>query len=177
MIESNDYAGIVYHFDPGLLTAAVLLLILLLVLATAFLSGKKAWRGLCLGTLIVAIALIICLTLVLREKYYRGILPIPFKRLADSPQPAAVLSEMLENLLMFLPVGFLLSALIADKKRRPIAVTVAFSLGFSLAIEILQYVFSTGYAQADDLLMNAMGAFLGALSYSCGRRIREKRSA
>lgn len=33
----------------------------------------------------------------------------------------------------------------------------------SLAIEIAQYVFALGYSDIDDLLMNTLGAFLGAL--------------
>lgn len=47
--------------------------------------------------------------------------------------------------------------------RRPLLTTVLVGAATSLAIEIAQYVFALGYSDVDDLLMNTLGAFLGAL--------------
>lgn len=65
------------------------------------------------------------------------------------------------NLLLFVPLGFILCSMFHVKHRVLKAVAVAAC--FSLTLEITQYVFALGYSDIDDLIMNTLGALLGGI--------------
>ena len=73
------------------------------------------------------------------------------------------LLNLLGNIILFMPFGFLgdaLSGLPANKFRVIIA-----AFFFSLCIELLQLVFRIGVYDADDILLNTLGAYLGLCAY------------
>ncbi|QYH19044.1 VanZ family protein [Corynebacterium aquatimens] len=61
------------------------------------------------------------------------------------------------NIALFMPVGWVAYRLLGDVKRATLA-----GAGFSLVIEVLQYVLAAGYSDVDDILFNTLGAFAGA---------------
>ena len=69
--------------------------------------------------------------------------------------------EVLLNVLLYLPLGYLLP-FVSKKFRRPSAILL---IGFlcSLATELGQYYTKLGYFQVDDLICNTMGALIGGL--------------
>lgn len=72
--------------------------------------------------------------------------------------------EILCNISMFIPFGFLLSATMPFHKRLCLIVFVAGFL-FSCIIEILQLELMRGLFEFDDIFNNTIGAFLGYLLY------------
>lgn len=66
------------------------------------------------------------------------------------------------NILLFIPLGFLLP--LADKQLSKCLFTTLVGAGLSLFIEITQYVTRTGLCELDDLLHNTLGTFTG---YQC----------
>lgn len=79
---------------------------------------------------------------------------IPFHYLAADFRP------YLENVLLFIPFGFLLPLL--WERYRPFWKTIFFGFLFSLAIELSQ-LFNRRVSDIDDLLMNTIGTFAGWL--------------
>lgn len=59
------------------------------------------------------------------------------------------------NILLFLPLGFLLGT-VTDNWR-----IVQFGFILSVFIEFLQYIFTMGWCQADDVLNNTIGTAVG----------------
>ncbi|WP_328588356.1 VanZ family protein [Corynebacterium urinipleomorphum] len=54
---------------------------------------------------------------------------------------------------------------------RPLLATALVGGGFSLIIETWQFFFGLGYSDIDDLILNTLGAFIGAvLAKLCGPR-------
>ncbi len=70
---------------------------------------------------------------------------------------------VIENILLFLPYGFLLGMLCKGKS----CFCKSAAIGFltSLGIECLQYISSRGVFQTDDLITNTIGAVLGYLVF------------
>lgn len=66
------------------------------------------------------------------------------------------------NLLLFFPFGLLFYDLL--KTKRNIIIYVICTAAFSLALEIIQFAFSLGMAEADDIIHNTLGAFVGYLA-------------
>ncbi|KAB1503904.1 VanZ family protein [Corynebacterium sp. 320] len=72
----------------------------------------------------------------------------------------APLTNTFGNILLFLPLGFLLMNL---HRRSSLRVVALIGLAISLSIETLQYIFALGYSDIDDVLFNTLGAVCGAL--------------
>lgn len=68
------------------------------------------------------------------------------------------------NVLLFYPAGLLACSLLPRAwkgRRKLLLVTLAFAV-LSAGIEFCQYRFALGQAETDDVIHNALGAFLGA---------------
>lgn len=86
---------------------------------------------------------------------------IPLLDIVNSP--AAYIKNTILNILLFMPMGFLLPAV--WKEYRPIKKTVFMGLLISVIIELLQ-IFTFRLTDIDDLITNTLGTFLG---YYCGK--------
>ena len=63
------------------------------------------------------------------------------------------------NILWFIPFGYYCVAY----EKKTIGIAVLMGLALSLFIEVLQFVLGTGISEIDDLILNTLGSFLGAL--------------
>ncbi len=85
---------------------------------------------------------------------------IPFADLIDTfkKSSASFIYLFLGNILWFVPFGFYL------RKIKKCKILTVITLGFclSLSIEIMQYIFGTGVNEIDDLMLNTVGALVGA---------------
>lgn len=103
-------------------------------------------------------AVILLITLLNRQPEERIAYLIPlwsYKRILEGNWRS--LYENICNILMFMPLGFLLPVLFHTNKR--ITTIVGFFL--SVIIETLQFSFALGSFEVDDLINNTLGSFLG----------------
>jgi glycopeptide antibiotics resistance protein len=91
-------------------------------------------------------------------------------------------AELLSNVVVFIPFGLFLSEFLASAKRfsagRRLGLATLAGFGLSLCIECLQLLLRVGFFELTDLVMNTLGAFVGAL-ISAGLRkvVGERRHA
>ena len=71
---------------------------------------------------------------------------------------------IVQNLILFMPFGFLLYA-VTDRPRTSRILLLGFAL--SLAIELCQMLFHLGWFEVDDILHNVLGTYLGICLYRC----------
>lgn len=74
-----------------------------------------------------------------------------------------IIINLLGNLLIFTPMGFLLPLL--SKKFRKAWTVICAGFLSSLAVETIQFIFTVGSADIDDLILNTLGAWFGYLAY------------
>ncbi len=80
--------------------------------------------------------------------------------------------NLLGNILVFLPFGFLVPSMWpSSDKKHPIALFLLTVL-FSSMVELLQYVTGVGTADVDDVILNTIGGCLGYQVYAAWRHIR-----
>lgn len=73
--------------------------------------------------------------------------------------------QIILNIAMFVPFGFLIASLFQSlEKNHTSIITVFVGALYSTCIEIIQYKFSLGTFEVDDILDNTLGAFIGALT-------------
>ena len=74
--------------------------------------------------------------------------------------------EIISNFAVFVPIGFFLSEFLSTVKQvsvtRQIVYVTLIGLGFSLCIECSQFFLHVGFFELTDLVLNTVGAFVGA---------------
>lgn len=76
------------------------------------------------------------------------------------------------NILWFVPFG-----LVCCAKKQGIWKTLLWTFLLSLTIEVLQFVFSSGYSDVEDLILNTLGGGLGYLFFCLCYRFRKQHIA
>ena len=75
-------------------------------------------------------------------------------------------AEMMSNIAAFIPFGLFFSEFLASAKRfsagRRLGLATLAGFGLSLCIETLQLLLRVGFFELTDLVMNTLGAFVGA---------------
>ncbi len=102
----------------------------------------------------------------------------PFRFAPDGPSMLAALDlltwarasrgDMLNNVLLYGPLGFCLALIVEPRLGRPLAFVTAAIVGalFSLSMELLQASIAPRVPSLTDLTLNALGALAGALAGS-----------
>ncbi|MCD8223108.1 MAG: VanZ family protein [Clostridiales bacterium] len=80
---------------------------------------------------------------------------------------------VVENVLMFVPLGILLPLIFAGQ--RSLLVCGLTGCVCSTALECLQFVTQRGHCQLDDVVMNTLGAVLGWVLYRTGQFVLRKK--
>lgn len=76
----------------------------------------------------------------------------------NSIRRGGLASNFLGNIILFIPVGFLLQLLIGKKKG---CWVILIGSGFSLLIELVQLLTHRGYFDLDDIMLNTLGTIMG----------------
>lgn len=165
--EFREYLSLLYQCIPQCVfdTAGVVFIIgaVLILLIWGF---SKGWRKIGALLLVEYLALIYCSTLAFRRTIEN--LPvkiIPFERYANvfNGTREHLEPELLMNVLVFIPVGLLAATALKCIKWWQALLA---GLGVSLSIEVLQYCFSKGTAEIDDVIHNVAGCLIGYGVYS-----------
>ena len=82
------------------------------------------------------------------------------------------LTEIMENVLIFVPMGIYLQMLLPDVQFYKKLLTIA---GGSLLLEIAQYILAIGNSDITDLITNTAGGFLGLVLYCMIARLLKNR--
>ena len=145
-----------------------LVLVLLLVLWAyyrAYLPKKLFWSmNLCM--LVVAVSAVLYLTVFSRKVGTYDIVLVPFSALSEAKKEPERYRSMLMNVFLFFPLGMACANAFSDKMkmRRRVILVVAIGFALSTAVEYIQYRFSLGMAETDDVICNTLGALVGSLS-------------
>lgn len=78
--------------------------------------------------------------------------------------------SMLMNVFLFFPLGLMLPFALSER-RNPVLLSLLIGLLMSVLIEILQYAFSLGRAETDDVIMNTLGVLIGSVSFILSKLI------
>lgn len=93
---------------------------------------------------------------------------IPFRsiyRIATfSPTIIDPIRILLGNVIMFVPLGFLLPTIWRNMRKQMTIVTIGFL--FSFSIELSQFLFTHRVANIDDVILNSFGTWIGFMIFS-----------
>lgn len=128
---------------------------------------KKYWRSLLFSSFLLEfLFVLICSTVVFRNShtdYNYNLVPFwSYSKIYACNWE--VLTEVLLNVALFIPIGLLLSGIVRGKRLSKVVLS---GILISSTIEILQLVFKKGLCEVDDIIHNTLGCFIGFALY-CG---------
>lgn len=151
----------VFHGVPlGLFVGCLMVFCVSAVFLLAFFEVKKGLRYLMCLLLIEYFLILLSSTVVFRpyslllEHYF-----VPFwsyKAILNGEKELII--DNLLNVLVFLPIGFLLGIVLKTKQFWRVLIV---GIGVSVMIETLQYTLNRGVAEFDDMMHNTLGCMMG----------------
>lgn len=78
---------------------------------------------------------------------------------------------ILDNILVFVPFGMLFPNLLNKNQKHKLIISAAAGMTFSVMIESVQYVFSLGCTELDDVINNTIGAVVGCGIFALGEKM------
>ena len=109
-----------------------------------------------------------------REYQYNLVLFKEIKRFIEYREELgafAVFTNLFGNILIFMPFGFFISM---ASRARGFFMTLFYSFGLSLCVEVFQLLTKVGSFDVDDLLLNTIGGVLGYILFSICNTIRRR---
>ncbi|MBR1534847.1 MAG: VanZ family protein [Ruminococcus sp.] len=153
----------VYHID--LLTAALIMLGLVIVWSVIGVLFAKNMRTICVTAVVISGVIIFLLTLCARGEVgaSRDMMPLALFRRGVNEPP--ILRSIMMNVFLFIPLGMSLPYLIRSSAWIRMLLTVLIGFCVSCGIELIQRFFAVGMTQADDVISNTLGMAIGACTY------------
>lgn len=129
-------------------------------------KSLNKWSGLACACLSYELAFVFSVTLSGRERTmddsWEMIPFVSWIKVFDG-ENIALLTQILANILLFIPLGFLLPC--CFKRCRKYRYTILYSAILSLAIELIQGITQIGLFETDDVIHNTLGACIGVVAF------------
>ena len=118
----------------------------------------------------IAVAIILWLTILSRDTVVDDSLAnYPFHSMLsfwNNIKKYGITGNFLGNIFIFIPIGFLYSPAFEERNQiQKLNGPILFGFSLSLMIELTQLVFSKGYCEIDDVLLNSVGTAVGCVFY------------
>ena len=129
-------------------------------------ASEKTWHTVNLLLVLASVCFVLYATILNRSESETALILTPFAALAAAQHQPELYREMLMNVLLFFPLGLALSNALPRKWHRWIRIILTTLAGclLSTCIEYAQFRYSLGTAEADDVICNTLGAFVGSTS-------------
>lgn len=162
----------------------IILIMVVLIVLWALIAWKvsqkgtwnNSWKNVNLGLFIVSIFFVTYTTVLSRSKGTSEICLIPFYSFVLAREQPEIFRSMLMNVFLFVPFGLTLSQILPEQWRNGKRMIIAICAGLLLScfVEGMQYMFSLGRAEIDDVLTNVLGTGIGTGGVYLGGRFLEK---
>lgn len=162
----------------NLMWTSILVLALIIIWGCFFVGSGRKYRGIVNTVLLcLSLAVILYATVLGRETGEFAAVLRPFASLEAARTQSEYYREMFMNAFLFFPLGLTLSHVLPRGWHRwgKIALTTLIGCLLSAAVEYTQYRYSLGLAEADDVICNTLGAFIGSLSLLVAHRTEKRR--
>ena len=143
------------------------LVLLWLVLSILFKRLPGFWKWMNLFLFCAVVVFILWRTVGNRAGGKQEICLIPFYSFVAARSSTERYRSLVANILLFIPFGLTLPFCL---KRNPVNRTILAAFGFSVVIEMSQYMFALGLCETDDVIFNTLGAAFGTLAFVCSRK-------
>lgn len=130
----------------------------------ALYSKSKLLKVISVIGFLLSVLGIIYITVLSREVGIFSLELRPFYSFVTAKELPEMYRTVFMNVFLYVPFGVFLSYTISRKhKAMSVIITVISALIISVCVEAMQYVYSLGRCEIDDIILNTLGACCGAL--------------
>ena len=156
--------GLIY-VQPLHRIVIVMVVLVILWAAIGKIAGRRQWWKWFNAVVFLGIvSAILYTTVYARGENLQTPVLIPFHSFIEAKIQPELYRAMLMNIFLFEPIGLSLTNIL-PQKAHPVAITVVFAMLLSIGIEASQFCFHLGRCETDDVIMNTLGAVIGATAY------------
>ncbi len=125
----------------------------------------RKWKIFNLCFALLALLAVLYTTFLTRSAASSVIRMIPFHSFEMAKSNPEMYRTMMMNVFLFLPFGLFVGSLMPKKLPAVLEIVLTFLLGiaFSVGIEYVQYKYSLGICEIDDIICNSFGVLMGSL--------------
>lgn len=138
-------------------------------LAASFMEkhGRKAiWVWVNRAAMLTVLAAVAGVTLWFRSETVSEVILTPFYSFVEAKTEPEIYRSMLMNVFLFVPLGLTMPFALPSKWKHRRLITIIFAFLLSGGIEFLQYRYSLGRCEVDDVICNTLGAVIGTLQFN-----------
>lgn len=163
--------GQFFHFIyvSNIRTILIAMPVLLLIWSLIGMLPQRRMRLIGAIAAVIAVGAILYVTVIARGGSDAGVSPVPFSAFSAARENPELYRSMLMNVFLFMPLGLSLVYVWRGGIPKRLLLTVLTGLLLSLIVETVQYMGSLGFAEADDVICNTLGALLGGCAYPLSR--------
>lgn len=167
MVELFKYIESLYSHIPKEVYIFLFVLLCLSLIFSMVINRHQRKRYILLSLLLEYVCFVFCSTVIFRDYVkIRKFNLIPFwSYAAIIAGQKNLLIENLMNIAVFVPIGFLLGT--TNYKKFNWQGVFLMGLALSLVIETMQFLFTRGFAEVDDVMHNTLGCQIGYGVYIC----------
>lgn len=130
-------------------------------------TNCRIFHDLLLYSVFAFYLLVLFALLFMKKQSFSSVSLVPFRTIAEYLSDEVLrrsfaLSNLLGNVVLFVPLGGYLTLFNRDKR---IYTNVQWIVLISAAAEALQYLFRVGATDIDDVILNGLGGFIGVAAY------------
>lgn len=152
-------------YTSDMMTILIAIPVLVLVWAAVGAAFFRKIRFLSGVLAVVSAAVILYATVLSRSESSLGADLIPFSSFERAKVNPEMYRSMLMNVFLFVPAGLSLPFVFGGDTAKRMLLTLLAGFLLSAGIEAVQYFFSLGMTEADDVICNTLGAAIGACAY------------
>lgn len=156
--------GLYQHVPIEVKVSLLLFFFLGVVVILVYKREQCRWRFIAGLIFIEFVALLYCSMVIFRSSYVNpkyNFLPF-WSYTAIQEGRLDLIPENVMNIIVFIPVGFLLGMTFPGIKWWMV---LLFGGGLSVSIELLQFIFKRGFSEVDDVIHNIVGCLIGYSLY------------
>lgn len=159
----NELYHLIYASKLSVIIAAIPIIVLVWSVIGALFS--KWIRVIALIATVIVLSLVVYASVISREIGYKGTELIPFSSFARAVERPEMYRSMLMNVFFFIPFGLFLPYVFCGSTTKRVWLTILLGFLLSVTIEVVQYLFTLGLAETDDVICNTLGTLIGSCSY------------
>jgi len=115
--------------------------------------------------IVLSAAIILYATVIKRTQENLGFDLIPFSSFQRAVEQPEMYRSMLMNVFLFVPLGMSLVFVFSGSALKRILLTVLVGFLLSVTVETVQYLYSLGMTETDDVICNTFGALIGSMAF------------
>lgn len=161
----------IFYVQPMFFAVVETIIMCVVWMVIMLILHRKAQRTISIVCCILSVGVILLFTVHGRSSG-EGLQLAPFFIVGNFSEQTELLRTLLMNAFLFIPFGLSMPYALSESIRHKVLITVIAGFMISVSVEACQFFFSLGRCETDDIIMNTLGTFFAAKTFTLYKMIK-----